>query len=232
MPDDELDALERYLESGALIGSWTFANPGQHRSYVLVLEGGVGTLAKPEDAPGLPEATAMVRREVAAWRMARDLGWTDLVPAAGLRLITSPISGRDVYASLHVLVPNSRPDVDPGFPDGDIWRAAIFDAVIGQTDRSGHNWLAIPDPAGGAAVPSRLLLVDHGNTLRPGVYSPSSTFYTRKAGQPVPAEHLDALEELMNLAPASLTALLPADELNGVKERTLTLLNKRVLQLP
>lgn len=232
MPDAELDAIEEYLEAASLINSWTFPNPGQHRSYVLVLEGGGGVLAKPEDAPGLPEAPAMVRREVAAWTIARYLGWTDLVSASRLRLITSPSSGADVYASLHVLWPNSKPDVDARFPDGDIWRAAIFDGVVGQTDRGGHNWLAVPDPVGGNAVPPRLVLVDHGNSLRPGLYAPSSTFYTRKAGNPIPHEHLESLEELMNRLPGALTGLVHADEAAGVGERTLALLNKRVLELP
>jgi len=232
MPDSELDALEHYLGSAAFVTSWTFPNPGQHRSYVLVLEGGVGVLAKPEDAPGLAAAPVMIRREVAAWIIARYLGWTDLVSASKLRLIPSPISGADVYASLHVLWPNSVPDVDARFSDEDVWRAAVFDAVIGQTDRGGHNWLAVPDPAGGATVPTRLVLIDHGNSLQPGVYAPSSTFYTRRAGQRIPDEHLDALEELLNRLPGQLTGLVDAGEAGGVADRVLTLVNKRVLELP
>ncbi len=41
MSDGDLDALEVYLSSANLVTSWTFPRPGQHRSYVLVLEGGV-----------------------------------------------------------------------------------------------------------------------------------------------------------------------------------------------
>lgn len=232
MPDGELDALEYYLAGASLVSSWTFPRPGQHRSYVLVLEGGIGVLAKPEDAAGLPAAPAMVRREVAAWVIARYLGWSDLVSTAVLRLIPSPTSGQDVYASLHVLWPNSAPDIDVPFLDDDVWRAAVFDAVMGQTDRAGHNWVVFPDPAGGQAVPTRLALVDHGNSLQPGIYPPSSTFYTRKAGQPIPDELLEALVNLHGRLPGNLTGLIDAGEAGGVSDRVETLLNKRVLQLP
>jgi hypothetical protein len=232
MSNGEVAALEHYLATASFVSSWTFPHPGQHRSYVLVLEGGVGVLAKPEDAPGLPTAPAMVRREVAAWIIARNLGWIDLVSGSVLRLIPSPTGGGDVYASLHILWPNSVPDVDAPFSDDDVWRAAIFDAVVGQTDRAGHNWLALPDPAGGTAVPIRLVLVDHGNSLQPGIFPPSSTFYTRRAGQKIPDEHLEALEQLLARLPGDLTGLVDAAEAAGVTDRVETLLNKRVLQLP
>jgi len=232
MPEVELDALDYYLGSATIVGSWTFPNPGQHRSYVIVFESGVGVLAKPEDAPGLPAAPAMIRREVAAWVIARYLGWTDLVSASKLRLIPSPISQADVYASLHVLWPNSAPDIDAGFPDDDVWRAAIFDAVVGQTDRGGHNWLAVPDPAGGHAVPIRLVLIDHGNSMQPGVYPPTSTFYARKAGQQIADVYVDDLAELFDRLPGQLTGLVDAAEAGGVRDRVLALLNKRVLDLP
>ena|SRR5579859_1601341 len=76
MSNGEFDALEHYLSTASFVSSWTFPHPRQHRSYVLVLEGGVGVLAKPEDAPGLPAAPAMVRREVAAWMRATSAGRT------------------------------------------------------------------------------------------------------------------------------------------------------------
>jgi hypothetical protein len=233
MPDDGLSALDAYLSAAAFVSSWTFPRPGQHRSYVIVLEGGVGVLAKPEDAPGLPEAPAMVRREAAAWVIARYLDWADLVSGARLRLIPSPSGGgSDVYASLHVLWPNSAPDLDAPFSDDEQWRAAIFDALVGQTDRAGHNWLAVPDPAGGGAVPPRLALVDHGNSMRPGVYPPASTFYMRKAGQKIPDEHLAAIDGLLRQMPGDLTGLIDAAEIGGIGDRGYALRNKGVLQLP
>jgi hypothetical protein len=43
------DALEHYLDSAAILNMAHFAQHGAHRSYRLILEGGVGALAEPAD---------------------------------------------------------------------------------------------------------------------------------------------------------------------------------------
>jgi len=44
-----LDDLANYVASARVLSDWAFDKHGAHQSYLLVLEGGVGVLAKPED---------------------------------------------------------------------------------------------------------------------------------------------------------------------------------------
>lgn len=153
-----LDDLERFLGSAPLLSRSDNPSHGAHMSYLGILEGGVGVLLKPEDA--LAEGPAMVRREVAAWLLARELGWPDLVAATVLRQIDSPTSpGSWVHASVQVLWPDNSPGMPiSSFPAEDITRAAVFDVLVKQSDRAGGNWLGVPsDPSA-----TRLKLIDHG----------------------------------------------------------------------
>jgi hypothetical protein len=187
---DELDDLERYLLQATILDVAHFALHGAHRSHRLILEGGVAVLAKPEDTIAL--GPIVPRREVAAWKLARELGWPDLLGATVLRIIPSVDTGDDVEASLQVLWPDCVPDADvASFPDEDVWRAAVLDALIGHEDRNGHNWLAVP-----AATP-RLKLVDHGYAFPDALGEPSSTFYAAKKGQDLPNEVVEALTRLV-----------------------------------
>ena len=100
MADDDtgLDQIEHYLLNAPILDRSAFQGHGAHRSELFILSGGVGALCKPED--GIGEGRIAVTREVAAWRIARVLGWTDLMAATVLREIDP-----DRMASLTVLWP-------------------------------------------------------------------------------------------------------------------------------
>jgi hypothetical protein len=159
MAMEGLDELEECLRTARILDVVAPGNiGGAHDKRLLILEGAVGVIAKPADASG--EAPQMMRREVAAWVLARTLGWSDLLAATVLRHIRSFSSGEQVEASIMIAWPNCQPDQDPGFDENDIWRAAVFDASIRQSDRAGHNWLCVP-AVGGGGTP-KLKLIDHG----------------------------------------------------------------------
>jgi len=153
--------LERYLETADVILRATHAmgGGGHPNSFLGVLVGGVGVLVKPSDSTA--DAAKMIRREVAAWRLAAALGWPDLVAATVLREVESLQTGDRIEASAQVIWPSTQPGVAvDSFSDDDIWRAAVLDALIRQTDRNPTNWLAVPqDPSHGL---QRLKLIDHG----------------------------------------------------------------------
>jgi hypothetical protein len=193
----------------------------------LVLEGGAGALAKPEDQIG--DGPAIIRREVAAWELAKGFGWPDLVATTILRDVEPPEGGSPVTSSLQVVWPFAEADIDPGFADEDVWRAAVFDAVIAQADRLGHNWLAVP----ATGQPPQLKLSDHGYCLDPSASPPMSTFYDQRVGDVIPDAVLEALRRLLrNLAGLSLQHLLPGDRRAGIGTRAQLLLTSGRLQLP
>ena len=215
-----------YLSTAHILSVSRFPAHGAHPSYLAILEGGVGTLAKPENEVG--DGPAMVRREVACWIITREMGWLDLIATTVLREIDTPM-GR-CAASLQVIWPDVLPDASPNtFDDNDRWRAAVFDAVIAHTDRSGHNWLAVPAQAN----PPSLKLVDHGYCLGPGIVRPSSTFFDEKEGQVIPEEPRDALRRLRARLPASdIGDLISMEAVDGVVDRAEHLLRAPGLQIP
>jgi hypothetical protein len=225
--ENGLDDLERYLSRAAILDVAVFPQHGAHRSFRLILEGGVGVLAKPADTIG--EGSIVCRREAAAWALARGLGWSETVATTILRTIPSPESGDDVEASLQVLWPDVMPDADPGsFPDEDIWKAGTFDALIGHSDRGGHNWLAVP----ASGTTPRLKLVDHGYGFPETVSPPASTFYEMRRGQPLPDEVLGALEPLASSEHLeSVRWLLPPAVVAAVLARAEALLSRSVLEI-
>ena len=188
MDESELDGLEHYLANARVLDVSTFSQTTAHPSFRLILEGGVGVLAKPADTA--PEGEIMCRREAAAWMIARALGWPDLMGATMLRWITSPTTGDEVATSVQVIWPDYHPDADPTiFSDEDVWRAAVFDAAIGHSDRGGHNWLAVP----GSGTAPQLKLVDHGYGFPSQVSAPNSTFFAMRRRAGLPEEITEAL---------------------------------------
>lgn len=224
---DAIDHLEEYLRSSRILDICAFpaTTGGAHPRKLVILEGGVGTVAKPADASS--GAADMVPREVAAWVVARALGWTDMLSATVLRQI--PSAQGDVDAALMVAWPTNQPDVDPGFDDDDRWRTAVFDFIIGQADRGGHNWLAVPDPAHGTA---RLKLVDHGHCFGyPPNSSLNSTFFNEKKGQHIPTSIMTALVGFSAQPPtATLEPLIGTTEAAEVESRVNRVLGTGVLQ--
>lgn len=225
-----LDDLATYVRTGRVLSDWAFEKHGAHQSYLLVLEGGVGVLAKPEDEIA-NVGSVLVRREVAAWVVARLLGWPDLIAVTVLRQLRSFRTGAQVAASLQVLWP--FPEWLPAvatLPDEEVWQAAAFDAVVRHTDRSNNNWLAVP--GSGHGVQAHLRLCDHGYGFEPGLTAPGSDFYTAKKGEALPVPVMAGLEALRTGLPGELQGLLPDPELTGVRDRTEYLLSKNKLEFP
>jgi hypothetical protein len=186
--DRHLDELEHYLQSAPILEAAEPSLGGAHGQKVrLLLEGGVLALAKPE--AGIGEGPRVVRREVAAWIFARELGLADMVACTVFRDDVPLLDGSRSAASVQVVWSAPlTPDLPGPFPEEDRWRAAIFDAVIAHSDR-GHNWVALgPDAASGY----RLKLVDHGYAfdIQGGF---QSVFYNEFANRPLSDEHLAAL---------------------------------------
>lgn len=228
MPEAELDELERYLANAEILDVAAFSQTTAHHSYRLILEGGVAVLAKPADTA--PEGVIMCRREAAAWVLARALGWPDLVSTTVMRVITSPSSGEEVETSVQLIWPDYLPDADVAlFSDADIWRAAVFDAIVGHADRGGHNWLAVP----GSSRSPHLKLVDHGYAFPEATSPPSSTFYELRRGQELPDAVSDSLGDFVARRSGleHLHELLPSAAADAVFERAETLLSSSVLEI-
>src|SRR5690349_1512667 len=107
-----VDNLERYLATCEITQGYghSMGGGGHAGTFVIVLAGGVGALAK----PGTTEDTRrMMNREAAAWRLARAFGWTDLVSVTTVRDVPVP-GGGSARASIQVLWPAN----DVGGPAG------------------------------------------------------------------------------------------------------------------
>lgn len=230
---EALDDLERYLTRAPVVhvAPSPDRGVGMHR---LVMEGGLRALGRPEDGAAWGPVT--VRRDAAAWVLARGLGWPDLLVPTVLRELPSPAGGGDVAWSVQVEWPDAVPDVDPErFPEEDLWRAAAFDALAcpqGLTRR----WLAVR--AGGAF---RLRLVGHADAFPPHVAAPRSPFYDLRGGQPIPGDVTGAVDDLTRALPAltlhstrgmSLPTLLPVEAITALADRARLLAERGRLELP
>jgi hypothetical protein len=157
-----VDDLEEHLQSAAILQSAAFPLGGAHpEKRLLVLEGNVAALAKPGHASA--EAPMMCRCEAAAWVLARELGWPELVPITAFREVPVSDTGETAEASVQILLPLFRPAAEAGANPAscdqeDSHRAAIFDAIAANTDRNDGNWGLI------AEIP-RVKLLDHGYAI-------------------------------------------------------------------
>lgn len=201
----------------------------------MVLDGGIALLAKP--ASGVGDGGCAARNEVAAWLVARLLGWSAMVAATVLRPLRSPTSGTDEEMALQVLWPGYDFTPDPStFDDEEVWCAAIFDWLISHSDRVGNNWLGVPPaalPFTGAFSPHRqqLKLIDHGFAFDyPGRNAPASTFYEIKRGERAPDSCVERVEAFRQEAPnSSLAALIGDDPLQKLLQRADQLVADRTL---
>lgn len=232
---DSMTQLEEYLRFAPLIGiSEPFKGGVTEYLYFVILAGGVETVAKPEDA--LPEGPRTIRSEAAAWVVARTLRWTDLMAATVLRGsgIPSMKTGKDINCSLQLAWPDfSEIDVwYEDYQDDDIWRAALFDVIVGQCDRKGHNWLAL----GGRYGKPRLKLLDNGFAFDAPHRSFRSTPYEKRENENIPERYLPALQRIIDgwdALSAELTELLAPGSRNAVppvRDRTNHLLTVRRLE--
>jgi hypothetical protein len=222
-----LEDLEDYLRQARILDVGEFAEHGGHKSFRFILEGGVGALAKPaHTAPG-PDASWVVRYEVAGWMVARDLGWTDLVATTVLRE-TDLFPGHTalVETSVQVLWPSFDRVADPSqFEDHDLWRAALIDRLILHTDRAHNNWGAVP----GHGRP-RLKLIDHGLAFGTAGAA-NSTFVEAKRGQEVPGEIRHEISEFLDHCEESeLRDFLPDSGLKALLDRGRLIVETGVLE--
>jgi hypothetical protein len=222
--------LEQYLltaDPQAVLG---FAQHGAHTSYLVILEGGVGVLAKPADEAG-GNGPLWARHEAAAWEVAKALGWADLLSVTVHRQMRSEQTGTQVEASFQVLWP--RPEVAPpldSFTDEEVWRAAVFDALLAHGDRGGHNWLGVPERTAGTRC--RLKLIDHGIAFGSDPVPPSSAFYSNKVDQVLPSDVADGLRRLLgSMDSLKATGLLDDGELQGLVRRAEILLARGRLRV-
>lgn len=226
-----LNDLETYLEDAEVRQSFAFQahgafqGHGAHPSLIVILEGGVGALAKPRDQEPI---AGSADREAAAWLVAKALGWTDLMATTVLREIPRP-NGDTTWASVAALWPMAQPDLDPSnFTDEEIWRAAVFDVVVAAADRVGHNWLGVPSPASGGQP--RLKLVDHGYGFSAQPFA--SEFYNRKQGEEIPDELLADLSRFLDEGSIDgLDALLESARIDEMNDRARKLAEGGVLQI-
>jgi len=206
--DPYLEDLERYLRQADVIDRAAFAvtAPHVHPTYRVILTGAVAAMVKPSDE--IADGPALVGREVAAWVLAKALGWPDLLATTVLRDLPSRGTRLPVRVSLQVIWPDCLPDAPPErFGPGDTWP--------------------------GAAGQPRLKLIDHGYCFTTGMGPPGSTFYELHSGEPIPTPHLDAIRSLLGSFPVGdLGRLLPPSEVTDARRRAETLLERGVLQLP
>lgn len=180
------ELLEEYLRTAPIIYQGTWPHGGAHQNKMeLILEGGLGAIAKPADWADGPRT---VQCECAAWTVAKLFGWEDLLAVTVLREVKS-IGDQLVDAAVQIAWPRPTPDLEAAFDDRDVWQAATFDYVIENSDRGGHNWLAVP----GDAQTPMLKLIDHGYAFGAPGRPFQSTFFGQREGQDLPSFILDDL---------------------------------------
>ncbi len=210
-----IDDLERFVSNAEIESTLAWPLRGAHPSYMLVLVGGVSVLAKPADEA--PAGPAMTKCEAAAWVLARELGWHDLVAVTVLRDIPSQkTSGDTTEASLQVIWPtNEKGPPLAALKNEDVLRAAVLDALMVHGDRHGGNYLAVPPT--GSGVQPRLKLVDHGYAFTAN--DTASPFFQAVRGQPIPDGLQHDLDRFSGRAKVALEAFLETGELNPLLER-------------
>jgi hypothetical protein len=197
--------LEDYLRTARILHAAPLSGGGGHQhKQLIVLDGGLGVVAKLAEGPDeatRQDATRRVPAEVAAWILAHGLDWADLVPTTTLRVVRSIFTGDYVAASAQLTWPRFEVAAErsAGVNDcteDDRWRIAIFDALAGNTDRNATNWGFIKD------LP-RAKLIDHGHAFA-AANPTNSEFSIECRGQALPAEHLDRVRAFLLRAPDSL----------------------------
>jgi hypothetical protein len=223
--------LEDYLRTAEIMTAAGFPWSGAHpNKQLIVLDGGIGLVAKPAD-PANVEAPLMSRCEAAAWLLALELGWSDLVSATVLRDVSLPGVG-DLEASLQVLWPAFETATEVGATtttcsDRDVWRVALFDAIARNTDRNDSNWGFIK------GVPD-VKLVDHGFAcaLWPN-RGPTSQFVEDKRGHPVPPEQLVNVQDFWDSRNGSrLGEVLDPGAVGAIFDRARLIIQSGALQAP
>lgn len=175
------------------------------------LQGGLKAFFKRGDID--PPGLIGVRREVAAFRVAQLLGHPELLPVTALR--TVPVTGGPPteVAAQELFVDRQESPATSTFRQEQIAQAGVFDAIVANSDRGGHNWLAVPSASG-----PMIKLIDHELAFQdPGVVN--STFWT-EIGQVVPVDLRVAVSDLARALPTSTIAdLLGPSEFEALIRR-------------
>lgn len=220
------EALERYLIDAPVDHIRPLDGGGGHpRKMTLILRGGTGVAAKLGDSDQMMK---QARREVAAWRLAVELGLSHLVAATVIRRIPSldGSAAGELEGSAQILWPRFETALEAGITpelcDADVsWPVAIFDLLIANTDRKEDNWGTID------GLP-RVVLIDHGHAFEAA--DSHSLFVDRHREEPVPHTLLEQVEAFeANRSNSRLHDVLGSDECAAVFDRASTVLKQATL---
>ena len=136
---------------------------GANVSEVLILEDGTKGVWKPSSGEDKNlrdyiEAGTYWRREVATSRVADALGFGDLVPVTTVREQDGDKGSIQAFAENSTVANGVRGREWDGPTDS--MRSAVFDFIIGQTDRHHGNWMIKKTEAG-----DKIVLIDNGLTF-------------------------------------------------------------------
>jgi uncharacterized repeat protein (TIGR03843 family) len=156
-----------------------------------------------------PEGT-LCRREVAAYVVARELGWPN-VPPTVLRDGPEGLGSTQLFVEFD---PSQHYFTLEAMHDDEFRRVAVFDMVVNNADRKGGHCLLAPD--------GTIWVVDHGVCFNE---EPKlRTVIWEHVGEPIPAELLNDIQAFKERSQkgalrAELDELLSADELVALDER-------------
>jgi hypothetical protein len=186
---------------------------GGQEAQLLVLEGGVGVVAKLAES-GNATHQLQIRAECAAWLLAQLLEWPDLVPVTTMRVVRSLRTDSYMATSVQLAWPlfevaaEAGPGGTPRYardcPADEISRVALFDVLALNSDRHGLNWGFV------RGMDDRPKLIDHGHAFDAAT-SASFDFINERRGQPVvPGEYVDQVRRLLDPQySAPLAQILP-----------------------
>jgi hypothetical protein len=218
-------ALEAYLHGAPIQYIRPLPGGGGHQEKkILVLEGGIAVAAKPGHDPNYAQ---QAKCEVAAHRLAVELGMSKLVPTTVLRRVPGPYG--EVEGSAQVLWPQFVVAVGnftaTDGADEVGWEIAVFDALAANTDRNDTNWGAI------TALPDAVL-IDHGHCFTKSSNT-TSAFFQHRHDQQIPAALLNRVEAFVNNASNThLREVLDEPVVDQVIERARHLVQDGKLTLP
>lgn len=152
----EIERVEKILSSGG-VSSETKLGGGVNDTKIITLNDGSKAVFKYERGErGNKTPGYQGIREIAAWQIAKIVGMTDMVSPAVQRRIGDTvgplIQWQDGKVANHC---DTDSEMYDGKEDGE--RAAVFDYVMGNTDRHRGNWVISPQ--------GKIRLIDHGYVL-------------------------------------------------------------------
>ncbi|MGF1600372.1 MAG: SCO1664 family protein [Acidimicrobiales bacterium] len=218
LPVDELETL---LQDGeiAIEGRMPYSS---NATFLVEVTDGRGRAHRAIYKPGRGERPLwdfppdLYRREVAAYRLARALGWSVVPP-------TVIASGPAGEGSLQAFVDADFSEhyftlLDQGVGLDDLRRLCALDLIANNTDRKSGHCLLGHD--------GRIYGIDHGLAFH--AQDKLRTVMWDFAGDPVPADIVDDVTRFLDLGPPlELCRLLNADENDALLRRARRLVDRR-----